>query len=205
MKKLIAAFLSIILLISIISCDEKIANNDVNAQVSDTQQTTDSSTVDTDVESTVSITDETETDTDTAEPTPCTHTLGEWDVLTPASERKNGEETRKCTIPDTQVILLLREFTTFFSWGVEIYYLHENGNEVLIENITFDNSSMSPFSNGNFEVVNNNDNTFTVRAGDSENIGKCYLQRTEGKTTPRAAPLQYPQLYKICILYSWIG
>lgn len=78
----------------------------------------------------------------------------------------------KILLPNTQVILILREFSSFFSWGVEIYYLDENGTEVLIKNITFDNSSMSPFLNGDFEIVNNNDNTFTVRAGDSENIGK---------------------------------
>ncbi len=109
-------------------------------------------------------------------------------VVIPASIEKIGEyafaltETEnpfsyyhsdiKISISNTDVILILREFSSFFSWGVEIYCLDGNGTENLIKTITFDNSSMSPFSNGNFEVVNNNDNTFTIRAGDSENIGK---------------------------------
>ena len=80
------------------------------------------------------------------------------------------------SIPNSQVILLLREFSSFFSWGVEIYYLDENGSEVLIEKIEFDNSSHAPFSNGDFEIINNNDNTFSVRAGDSEDKGKWINQ-----------------------------
>ena len=78
----------------------------------------------------------------------------------------------KVSIPNTQVILILREFSHLFSWGVEIYYLDENGSEILIEKIEFDGSSQSPFSNGDFEIINNNDNTFSVRAGDSEDKGK---------------------------------
>jgi hypothetical protein len=78
----------------------------------------------------------------------------------------------KILIPDTQVILILREFSSFFSWGVQIYYLNENGSEVLIADLVFDNSSHSPFTNGDFEIINNNDNTFTVRAGDSADKGK---------------------------------
>ena len=78
----------------------------------------------------------------------------------------------KVSIPNTQVILILREFSSFFSWGVEIYHLDENGCEILIEKIEFDNSSHVPFSNGDFEIINNNDNTFSVRAGDSEDKGK---------------------------------
>ncbi len=78
----------------------------------------------------------------------------------------------KVSIPNTQVILILREFSSFFSWGVEIYHLDENGCEILIEKIDFDNSSHAPFSNGDFEIINNNDNTFSVRAGDSEDKGK---------------------------------
>ena len=78
----------------------------------------------------------------------------------------------KVSIPNTQVILILREFSSSFSWRVEIYYLDENGSEILIEKIEFDNSSQAPFSNGNFEIINNHDNTFSVRAGDSEDKGK---------------------------------
>jgi len=55
---------------------------------------------------------------------------------------------------------------------VEIYHLDENGCEFLIEKIGFDNSSHVPFSNGDFEIINNNDSTFSVRAGDSEDKGK---------------------------------
>ena len=78
----------------------------------------------------------------------------------------------KVSIPNTQVILILREFSSFFSWGVEIYYLDENGCEILIEKIEIDNSSQAPFSNGDFEIINNNDNTFSVRTGDSEDNEK---------------------------------
>lgn len=78
----------------------------------------------------------------------------------------------KVSIPNTQIILILREFSSFFSWGVEIYHLDENGCEILMEKIEFDNSSQAPFSNGDFEIINNNDNTFSVRAGDSEDKGK---------------------------------
>ena len=80
------------------------------------------------------------------------------------------------SIPNTQVILILREFSSVFSWGVEIYHLDENGCEILIEKIEFDNSSHAPFSNGDFEIINNNDNTFSVRAGDSEDKGKWINQ-----------------------------
>lgn len=82
----------------------------------------------------------------------------------------------KVSIPNTQVILILREFSHLFSWGVEIYYLDENGSEISIEKIEFDNSSQSPFSKGDFEIINNNDNTFSVRAGDSEDKGKWINQ-----------------------------
>lgn len=78
----------------------------------------------------------------------------------------------KVSIPNTQVILILREFSNLFSWGVEIYYLDENGSEISIGKIEFDDRSQSPFSNGDFEIINNNDNTFSVRAGDSEDKGQ---------------------------------
>lgn len=76
------------------------------------------------------------------------------------------------SIPNSQVILLLRPVQAPFSWGVEIYYLDENGSEVLIESVSVDNSSHAPFSKGDFEIINNNDNTFSVRAGDSQDKGK---------------------------------
>lgn len=73
-------------------------------------------------------------------------------------------EDIKVSIPDSEVILILRELG-FWGFGVEIYYLDESGNEVLIANTTFDDSYV--FSAGNFEIINNNDATFTVRAGSS--------------------------------------
>jgi hypothetical protein len=74
-------------------------------------------------------------------------------------------------IPNSQVILLLHPIQSFFSWGVEIYYFDGNGNEVLIETVLLDNSSLAPFSNGDFEIINNHDNTFSVHAGTRENDG----------------------------------
>ena len=83
----------------------------------------------------------------------------------------------KVSIPDAQVILILREFSSFSSWGVEIYYLDENGNEVLIEKVQFDDSSLSPFSEGDFEVINNNDSTFSVRAGKHEGREGWWIEK----------------------------
>ena len=82
------------------------------------------------------------------------------------------------SIPNSQTILLLREFSSFFSWGVEIYYLDENGSEVLIEKVGFDNSSISPFSDGNFEIINNDDNTFSVRAAKDTQEERWLIDKT---------------------------
>lgn len=70
----------------------------------------------------------------------------------------------KFSVPNTQLILILREFSHFHGWGVEIYYLDENRSEILIEKISFEDGSRTPFSNGDFEIINNDDNTFSVRA-----------------------------------------
>ena len=81
-------------------------------------------------------------------------------------------------IPNSQVILLLRPVQSFFLWGVEIYYLNENGNEVSIENVLLDNSSFAPFSNDDFEIINNHDNTFSVHAKAKENGGGWWIDKT---------------------------
>ena len=82
------------------------------------------------------------------------------------------------SIPNSQVILLLRPVQSVFSWGVELYYLDESGNAVLIENILVDNSSHAPFSNKDFEIVNNDDMTFSVHAKKSENGEDWILNKT---------------------------
>ncbi|MBR2020371.1 MAG: leucine-rich repeat domain-containing protein [Clostridia bacterium] len=73
-------------------------------------------------------------------------------------------------IPDTQVMLIVREWSILLASGVEIYYLDENGNEILIPNTFFaSDDGYCPFNSGNFEIINNNDSTFSVRAGESSN------------------------------------
>lgn len=84
----------------------------------------------------------------------------------------------KVSIPSTQVILILREFASLFSWGVEIYYLDEDGSEVLIEKVEFDDSSLTPFSQGNFEIINNNNATFSVRAEKYESGEGWWIDKT---------------------------
>ena len=71
----------------------------------------------------------------------------------------------KITVPNSEVILILREWQVFTASGVEIYYINENGSEILIADTYFDNDGYCPFYNGNFEIINNNDTTFSVCAG----------------------------------------
>lgn len=82
----------------------------------------------------------------------------------------------KVSIPNTQVIIILREWQLWMANGVEIYYLDENGNEILIADTYFIDEYCS-FDRGYFEIINNNDNTFSVRAGASENKDK-WMEKT---------------------------
>ncbi len=81
------------------------------------------------------------------------------------------------TVPDSEVILILREWQVFTASGVEIYYLDENGNEVFIADTYFDNDGYCPFYNGGFEIINNNNATFSVRAGWPSNK-EDWIERT---------------------------
>ena len=74
----------------------------------------------------------------------------------------------RVSVPDSDVILILREWQAWTSCGVEIYYFDENGEEILIADTNFGNDYTLPFRDGAYEIINNNDATFTVRAGDPE-------------------------------------
>ena len=67
-------------------------------------------------------------------------------------------------IPDSTVKLVIKEYAILTGGGVELYYLDENGNEILIENTSFSDDGYCPFHAGKYEVIHNGDGTFTVRA-----------------------------------------
>lgn len=73
----------------------------------------------------------------------------------------------RVSVPNSDVILILREWQAW-TCGVEIYYLDENGEEILIADTNFGDDYTLPFRDGAYEIINNNDGTFTVRAGDPE-------------------------------------
>ncbi|MBE6553921.1 MAG: leucine-rich repeat domain-containing protein [Ruminococcaceae bacterium] len=83
----------------------------------------------------------------------------------------------RVAVPQSEVLLILREWQAWVASGVEIYYLDESGNEVLIADTYFDNDAYCPFSDGKFEIINNNDGTFSVRAGESSDKAE-WIERT---------------------------
>lgn len=83
----------------------------------------------------------------------------------------------RISVPHSEVILILREWQAWGASGVEIYYLDEYGSEVFIADTYFDNGASCPFSQGKFEIINRNDGTFTVRAGNSYDKAE-WMERT---------------------------
>ena len=70
-------------------------------------------------------------------------------------------------VPDSDLTVVAKHGQWLDSW-VDFYYVDENGEHVRLPYVVF-RASYNPFATGDYEVINNQDGTFTIRWSNHNN------------------------------------
>ena len=82
---------------------------------------------------------------------------------------KGGIESRSylddltVELPDSDVTLIIKQWSWLNHNGVEIYYLDEKEKQVILGQTNGGKDGYYPFADGKYEIINNGDDTFTVK------------------------------------------
>ncbi len=70
-------------------------------------------------------------------------------------------------VPDSDLTVVAKH-TSWLQSYIEFYYVDENGEHVSLPYVVF-RASYNPFATGDYEVINNQDGTFTIRWSNHNN------------------------------------
>ena len=86
-------------------------------------------------------------------------TLNSW------SSEKDYQEDLIIAVPDSEVQIVIKEWSWLQGSGAQVYQLR-NGSEVYLGDAGGADDGYCPFANGEYEIVNNQDGTFTLKWND---------------------------------------
>lgn len=82
---------------------------------------------------------------------------------------KSYQDDLVVIVPDSNVTLVIKEWTLLLGSGTEIYVL-QDGNEIFLGETGSGDDVFCSFKDGNYEIINNGNDTITVRWLHERNI-----------------------------------